>query len=422
MTFPEPKTIDRIAWGRDREAVFQDRLATQYAIEAQRPDGTWTTVAAGYDRAPFGMITPNIRRYISGRYAEERAELTKLRKRKRELEAEYAELTTFPKIYGGQFVEAEESRFLYRGDPMAERESVNPGGVTYVGAPLQLASDTPEQQRRIALAAWLADENNPLTARVMVNRIWHYHFGRGLVETPSDFGVMGADPSHPELLDWLALTFVRDGWRPKALHRRILLSRTYRQSSAPRPEALKIDADARYLWRFPPRRLEAEPIRDTVLQTSGVLDLAMGGPGYSVFKPNENYVRVYDPKDEFGPAEWRRMIYQNKPRMEQDETFGIFDCPDGAQNQPKRNASTTPLQALNLLNSPFMNQQARLFAERLTEEADAPMAQAERAFQLAYARSPQRDERKASAEFIEQHGLELFCRALYNTNEFLYLN
>ncbi|MCF6284179.1 MAG: DUF1549 and DUF1553 domain-containing protein [Candidatus Hydrogenedentes bacterium] len=423
IDFSEAKNIDRVVWGRDREGKFKDRLATQYTIEAKRADGTWQAVAAGYDRAPFGIKTPNILPYVTGLDADRRTALTALQKDIKTLDGEHATLTTFERIYGGKFVEAEPTHFLYRGDPMAERDLVNPGGIAQVGTPLQLASDVPEQQRRVKLADWIASDTNPLTARVMVNRIWHYHFGRGIVETPSDFGAMGTRPTHPELLDWLATTFMEEGWHPKALHRRILLSRTYRQSSTPRPDALIIDAGSRYLWRFPPRRLEAEPIRDTVLQTSGVLDLAMGGPGYSVFKPNENYVRVYDPKVDFGPSEWRRMIYQMKPRMEQDETFGIFDCPDGAQFQPKRNASTTPLQALNMLNSPFMNQQAKLFAERLRKDgAHAPNAQAERAFQLAYAREATPEELAASDTFIQEHGLTLFCRAIYNTNEFLYLN
>jgi hypothetical protein len=422
VDFPEVKTIDRVVWGRDRVGTFKDRLATAYTIEAKLPDGTWHTVAAGYDRAPFGIKTPNIRPYVTGLDGAGRTQLASLRKERSTAEAEHKKLTTFPRIYGGNFVAAEPTHFLYRGDPMAERAPVNPGGIAVVGSSLQLASDTPEQDRRVALSEWIANDANPLTARVMANRIWHYHFGRGIVETPSDLGAMGARPSHPELLDWLAITFMEDGWKPKSLHRRILLSQTYRQSSAPRPDAMRIDAGSFYLWRFPPRRLEAEPIRDTVLQTSGVLDLAMGGPGYSVFKPNTNYVRVYDPKVEFGPAEWRRMIYQHKPRMEQDETFGIFDCPDGAQNQPKRNASTTPLQALNMLNSPFMNQQAKLFAERLAKTAKEPAAQAEEAFHLAYARAPEPEEKEASAAFIAEHGLDLFCRAIYNTNEFLYLN
>jgi len=422
IDFAAPHVIDRVIWGRDRQGNFKDRLATQYTIEVRRPDGSWLAVASAGDRAPLGINTPGIRPYIAGLDAEGQAALAGLLEERRALEEEYTKLTSLPKIYGGNFTDPEPTHFLYRGDPMAERDPVDPGGIDMVGAPLALADETPERERRIALADWIASPDNPLTARVMANRIWHYHFGLGIVETPSDFGAMGARPSHPELLDWLAVTFMEDGWHPKALHRRILLSRTYRQDSAPRADALAIDAGNVYLWRFPPRRLEAEPIRDTVLQTSGVLDLAMGGPGYSVFKPNDNYVRVYDPKDEFGPEEWRRMIYQNKPRMEQDETFGIFDCPDGAQNQPKRNTSTTPLQALNMLNSPFMNQQAELFAKRLAEEAKDPAAQAERAFRLAFARQPGPEEKEASAAFIQEHGLELFCRAIYNTNEFLYLN
>lgn len=423
VDFAAPHAINRLVWARDRKGQFDDRLATDYRVEVRTPTGEWLVVASSLDRAPYGRRNPATAPFaLVGLNDDAQQQLDTLLAQKPELDAALKELTTFPRIYGGKFVKAEPTNFLYRGDPMEERDPVNPGGINQVGEPLQLASETPEQARRVAFADWVADADNPLTARVMVNRIWHYHFGRGIVETPSDFGAMGSRPSHPELLDWLALTFIQDGWKPKSVHRRILLSQTYRQSSTPREEAMAIDAGTFYLWRFPPRRLEAEPIRDTVLQTSGVLDLAMGGPGYEVFKPNDNYVRVYDPKVEFGPAEWRRMIYQMKPRMEQDETFGIFDCPDGGQNQPKRTISTTPLQALNMLNSPFMMQQAKLFAERLAEAADEPVAQAEQAFVLAYNRAPDAEERAASAAFIAEHGLDLFCRAIYNTNEFLYLN
>ena len=423
IDFPAPKLIDRVIWGRDRSDQYKDRLATEYTIEAQTTDGAWHTVATQRDRAPFGIKTPNVAQYATaGLDDAARAKLAALLASQKELEAEYKIASDVPKIYGGNFADPEPTHFLYRGDPMAEREAVNPGGLSHVGAPLQLTDATPEHDRRMQLADWIASADNPLTARVMVNRIWHYHFGRGIVETPSDFGAMGARPSHPELLDWLAATFVEEGWKPKALHRRILLSQTYRQSSAPRPDALASDAGSVFLWRFPPRRLEAEPIRDAVLSVSGVLDLAMGGPGYNAFEPNDNYVRVYTPKKVFGPEEWRRMIYQYKPRVAQDETFGIFDCPDGGQHQPKRNASTTPLQALNLLNSPFMNQQAEILAKRLEKESHDPAEQAARAFRLAYARAPLAEEQQASADFIREHGLMLFCRAIYNTNEFLYVN
>lgn len=287
---------------------------------------------------------------------------------------------------------------------------------------LDLPANTPDQERRLALARWVADPRNPLTARVMVNRIWHYHFGQGLVNTPSDFGINGARPTHAALLDWLALEFMAQGWKPKAIHRLILLSHTYRQDSAPNPQALALDAGNRLLWRFAPRRLEAEPIRDSILWLSGKLDLKMGGPGYHVFEPNSNYVRVYNPKQEFGPPEWRRMIYQYKPRMQQDATFGTFDCPDGGQITPKRTSSTTALQALNLLNSRFILQQAGLFTERLEKEAGQDhSAQVQRAFALAFGREPVPEETAASMKLIQEHGLAAFCRAVLNANEFLYL-
>jgi hypothetical protein len=271
------------------------------------------------------------------------------------------------------------------------------------------------------LARWITSHDNPLTARVMVNRIWQHHFGQGLVATPSDFGANGARPTHPELLDWLADEFVTGGWRMKALHRRIVTSAAYRQASAPRADALAKDAGTQLLWRFPPRRLEAEPIRDSILAVSGTLNLAAGGPGYEVFEPNDNYVHVYAPKVDFGPAEWRRMIYQNKPRMEQDEVFGTFDCPDAGQVAPRRNRSTTPLQALNLLNSRFMLQQSALFAERLQREAGPDVdEQVRRAFQLAFQRDPHPAELAAAAQLIAAHGTPVFCRALLNANEFIH--
>jgi hypothetical protein len=289
---------------------------------------------------------------------------------------------------------------------------------------------TENQQRRLTLAQWIADPANPLTARVMVNRIWQYHFGEGLVNTPSDFGANGARPSHAELLDWLAAEFVAPAtfsdstppWSIKHIHRLILNSATYRQASAARADCLAVDAGNRLLWRFSPRRLEAEPIRDMILTVSGKLDLHMGGSGFSFFEPNDNYVRVYAAKKEFGPAEWRRMVYGTVVRQRPDGVFGAFDCPDGGQIAPKRSRSTTPLQALNLLNSGFIMQQARFLAERLEKEAGAEeKAQVRRAFALALQREPEREELAAAAKFIREDGLALFCRALLNANEFVYM-
>ena len=257
----------------------------------------------------------------------------------------------------------------------------------------------------------------------MVNRIWHYHFGQGLVKTPGDFGFGGARASHPELLDWLASEFVAQLWRPKTLHRMIMLSSTYRQASRFSEQFSAQDAGNRLLWRFAPRRLEAESIRDAVLWTSGALDLGIGGPPYDVFEPNTSYVKVYTPKHSFGPTEWRRMVYQNKPRMRQDAKFGAFDCPDSSQPTPRRNVSTTALQSLNLLNGPFMMQQAGLFAQRLERESAGDVeGQIRRAFWLALGRSADDDELAAARALVAQQGLLVFCRALYNANEFLYTN
>jgi hypothetical protein len=257
---------------------------------------------------------------------------------------------------------------------------------------------------------------------VLVNRLWHYHFGRGLVATPSNFGFHGGRPTHPELLDWLACEFMANEWRMKPLHRLIMLSATYRQSSRANEACLAVDSDNRWLWRFAPRRLEAEPIRDSILAVSGMLDLAMGGPGYDAFEPNTNYVHVYRPKTSFGRAESRRMVYQQKPRMQQDSTFGEFDCPDASQAAPRRNVSTTALQALNLLNSPFLVQQAGFLAARLEAEAgQRPEDQVRRGFWLAFGRPCDGEELAASAALVREHGLAAFCRVLFNSNEFVYV-
>jgi hypothetical protein len=298
-----------------------------------------------------------------------------------------------------------------------------------------LSTNSPEHERRLAAADWITSTNNPLTARVIVNRLWQWHFGEGLVSTPSDLGRNGGAPSHPELLDWLAAELMAPqvrvanlepepahAWSLKHVHRLIVTSVAYRQSSASRPEGMSVDAGNRLLWRFPPRRLEAEALRDMMLSVAGKLDLRMGGPGWSPFEPNENYVRVYTPKKEFGPADFRRMVYATVVRQRPDGVFGAFDCPDGGQIAPKRIRSTTPLQALNLLNSGFMMQASGFFAERLERDAGSSVeAQARRAFQLAFQREPTTEERVRSAEFIREQGLKIFCRALLNANEFAYL-
>ena len=387
LEFQQTETITKILWGRDREEKFKDRLAVSYEITA---DGN--VIVSSTNRAAYKANAP------AKPQSPER----------KKLQDQIAALTAASMVYAGTFAKAEPTHRLHRGDPMLKREVIEPGVLSEI-----FPRDCAEGNRRLALAEWIADARNPLTARVIVNRLWHYYFGQGLVNTPSDFGINGARPSHPELLDWLANELVSHDWSLKHIHRLILTSHTFRQSSAANERGLARDAGNTLLWRFAPRRLEAEAIRDGMLAVSGVLELRQGGPGWSAFEPNDNYVRVYNPKEEFGPPEWRRMVYSTMVRQRPDGVFGVFDCPDGGQIAPKRTSSTTPLQALNLLNSRFVMQQAELFAKRARDGKEA--------FELAFQRTPTATEQAAAERFIREHGMVLFCRALFNANEFVYV-
>lgn len=423
----QSERIQRIVWSRDRadnqEKPFADRLATGYFIEVSSNGKEWLKVASSADRLPDDYrariraihTLPNLSPAEQQKAAYLVTQRTKAQNKIREL-------SQWPQVYAGQFSQPEVTHRFYRGDPMQPKEVVAPGGLSAFGQLLELPLDTPEAQRRLALAKWIIAPKHPLTARVLVNRLWLGHFGNGLVETPSDFGLNGAPPSHPELLDWLAAEFMQKGWSIKHMQRLIVNSAAFKQSSQSQARGLAVDNTAKLLWRFAPRRLEAEILRDSILQVSGQLDLQMGGPGFDLFEPNDNYVKVYQAKKNFGKETFRRMVYQSKPRLQLDDTFGVFDCPDAGQIAPKRHQSTTPLQALSLLNSPFLFQQAEFFARRVESEVGTDKtAQTNRAFALAFGRAPTLEESKAARTVIEQHGLLACCRALLNANEFLYL-
>jgi hypothetical protein len=420
IDFPAPVRIQRLVWGRDRTERFQDRVATGYVIEAAVRPGEWVPVAGSADREPFqGAADPDA--FLAKLSDEDAATARRLQAGLVESKSRIAALSGSQTAWIGTFSQPEKTHRLYRGEPMQKREAVAPDVLSVLGT-LGLAVDEPEQPRRVKFAEWVASPQHPLTARVMVNRLWHYIFGHGIVGTPSDFGVNGARPTHPALLDWLADEFVRSGWSVKHMQRLILLSATFQQDSAPRADALTADADALYLWRFSPRRVEAEAIRDAMLAVSGALDLRMGGPGFSLMDIVEENVMHYFAKEKFTPAEFRRMVYQFRIRQTTDSVFSSFDCPDGGQVMPKRSRSNTPLQALNLFNSSFVLQQADLLADRLrTEAGEAPEAQIDRAYALFYGRPPDDWERAHSATFIREEGLTSFCRALYNTSEFLFV-
>ena len=427
LELARPERIQRVVWSRDRSTSagrrYDDRLATGYVIEISSDGKDWKRVASSSDR-----IADSFRARItslptlSDVPADKAAQVASLTRKRAQLLTELQKLTTLPMVYAGTFAQPSATHRMHRGDPTQPREEVAPTALSKIGSPIQLPADTPEQERRLALAKWIADPANPLTARVIVNRLWHYHFGTGLVDTPSDFGLNGSGPTHPELLDFLASELIAHRWSLKHIHKLILLSRAFQQSSAMNTTSYQADSNARLLWRFPPRRLEAESLRDAILATSGRLDLQMGGAGFDLFEPNDNYVKVYTTKAEYGPVEFRRMIYQSKPRTMLDDFFGAFDCPDAGQPQPKRTASTTSLQALNLLNSHFALQQSGFLAERLQKEAKSLPEQITRAFGVLYNRAPSADEHAESISFAKANGLAALCRALYNSNEFIRLN
>ena len=420
IEFPEPVVIDHIVWGRDRTEQYKDRLPVNYRIEAATDPSAWELLASSSDRqSPIGAAS-EMYQFTGIPHAEAAegkrwlGELTQYQTQKADLEKETV-------VYAGNFAQPGPTHRLYRGEPNAKREQVGPNAIEAL-AFLNLPIDAPEQMRRKALADWIVSKENPLTARVIVNRIWQFHFGAGIVDTPSDFGRNGAPPSHPELLDYLAAELMDNDWSLKHIHRLILNSKTWQQSNKPDVNALRIDAGSRLLWRFPPRRLEAEAIRDSILVVTGVLDLQrMGGPGFSPFEVEMENVRHYHAKKSYGPGDWRRMIYMTKVRQEREHVFGAFDCPDSSMVVPKRSRSTTPLQALNLLNSNFVIQQADLFATRLEKEHKIVDEQISHAWQLCFQREPTETELAESRAFINQEGLRQFTRAILNTNEFVFI-
>ena len=350
--------------------------------------------------------------------------LEQLRRQQAQLEKELANLGEPPKFYGVITEQPPVVKVLHRGSPEAPRDPATPGTLRWA-AKLKADfgdHDMPEGQRRAALAKWITHPDNPLTRRVIVNRLWQWHFGRGIVDTPSDFGRGGQKPTHPELLDWLAEELHTRKGSLKAITRLIVTSATYRQVSHT-AHGTAIDADNRFLWRQNPRRLQAEAMRDAVLSTSGKLNLKAGGPGYRDFKYTEAYAPIYQYITPDTPYLWRRSIYRFVVRTTPHEFLTTLDCPDPANLTPKRLITTTPLQALTLSNNPFMLKQAGYFAARLKQDAGAMLTdQINRAFQLAFGRSPTSTEAKAALQTVRTNGLFALCHALLNANEFAYVD
>lgn len=319
---------------------------------------------------------------------------------------------------------------LTRGQVTSPGKEVGPGtlsAVTALPARFDLAPAAGEGARRAALAQWITNDKNPLTWRTIVNRVWQYHFGRGLVNTPNDFGRMGALPTHPELLDWLAADFRDNGGSLKRLHRLIVTSAAYRQSSnASNAKAAQLDTNNTLLWRQNRRKLDAEAVHDATLAVSGTLDLTMGGPGWQDFvieHPEHSPHYHYDKADPNDVKTWRRSIYRFIVRSQMQPFMTALDCADPSLRVDKRNESVSPAQALAMLNNSFMVTQAQQFAVRVAKEAGPSRpAQVERAFRLAFGHAPSAAQTTRLAAFTQERGLPNLCRLILNLNEFVFVD
>jgi len=417
--FEESQWVHQINLSANREA-FQDtdyleqspHLPTYaFAVDAQQPDGAWKEV----------WNTKTLLSHGTPPTEEVQAKVRDLQAIIQTLKAEGP-----PMAFVGRLREPSPTRVLYRGSPESPRDVVAPAAPAILNGSLGLTQEASGPDRRLRFARWMTHPDHPLLARVMVNRLWHHLFGAGLVPTTSDFGQAGSLPSHPALLDWLAHHFIHpvdgsDAWSIKALLRLIATSDAFSRSSAPSPEAMEMDADNRWLWRFAPRRLEAEVIRDSILMAADRLDTRLGGPGYRIHNIKKTYAQ-WEVTDNHGTHTWRRMIYQERMRRVDDQLFTAFDFPDCGQIRSKRPISTTPLQALNLMNSPFVVEQAKAIADQALEETGGEnQAAVIRCFERLVARMPEAEELRLGIQLASKQSLHLLCRSLINANEFAFL-
>jgi mono/diheme cytochrome c family protein len=424
VEFPEETEVAGVRWGRDRQGKYNDRLAIEYRIEAKGSDDEWFQLADHTDREEWTAEAKPAAATVqnAGLTDDEIRQRDALIVERTHWQAQVTAAERTPKVFSGRFREPDVIRTLSRGDPEQPRDLVVPAVLSALGNQ-RLEEKAPESERRQVLADWIASPDNPLTARVMANRVWQGHFGIGLVETASDFGRSGTAPTHKELLDWLARRLIVGKWSLKSLHREIVLSATYRQSSQWNEAAAAVDRDARWLWRYPTRRLEAEAMRDSMLFVAGRLNLAMYGRGFDLFD-RRGGLTGFTPIESFQGAGLRRMIYAHKVRREREAVFGAFDCPDAGQSTARRRESTTPIQALNLFNSRFTLEAAEALVARVEREAgkDAALStRIDRMYALVLNRPPTEEERAEAVELAPRYGLVPLGRALFNSNEFLFV-
>ena len=416
-------SIEAGRWGRAR-------LVDGFDSRRKRPDPADPIAQARHDllfrlqqaegeriHQADALIDPDLRR----RRDESFAELTAI-------DAELNSLPSGDQVYTVQSHAPRPITVLRRGEVDQPGEAVSPGALAcmpFLSASFALSNPENEGSRRAALADWLSSPTNVLTWRSIANRLWHHHFGRGIVETPNDFGRNGALPTHPELLDWLAATLRDHGQSQKALHRLIVTSAVYRQESSANPAFAAIDADNRFLWRQNRRRLDAEAVRDSVLAASGTLDVRMGGPGFEPFSFKDDHSPIYDHSDATkidGPQVRRRSVYRFIVRSVPNPFMEALDCADPNLNTPVRSQTLTALQALALWNDLFMLRQSQELARRLEQRSADPRARIVAACRLALSRDPAPSELAELSAYATRHGLPHACRLLFNTNEFVFVD
>ena len=428
IELPRPTAVARIFFSSDRGGAAGDHdvanFVSEYRIEVSLDGEAWTQVADSYERAPVNDAHRRKRLIDAEIRDSEKKRRNDLTKRIAEINLHIDEIPELPVWWLGSRVDAPGPFHVFiGGSPQRLGEEIAPASLSTLDAvapTYELPQNAGEAARRLALANWIVDSENPLPQRVLANRLWHYHFGAGLCNTPNDLGYMGATPSHPELLDYLAGELLRREWRIKPLHRLIMTSATYRQASTHRPSAAAVDGDSRLLWRFPPLRLAAEEIRDAILFTTGRINLRFGGPGFRLYHYMQDNVSTYVPLAEHGPETYRRAVYHQNARAAPVDLMAEFDQPDCAFSAPRRAATTTPVQALTMLNHAFTLDMADALAERIEREAGEGETIA-RAFELCFCRGPTIEERRRSQEFVDKHGLTALCRVLLNTSEFIYV-
>ena len=400
-----------------KEFELEEARLYDVALTADQVEASYRVGVANFTAAEL----------VSGMAAAKQPRAVELRAELRELKEQIKAIPEPEQVFAAEIKPPDPTYLLARGDVNQKGEPVSAGALSCVNGlspEFGLEADAPEADRRLRLARWVASPENPLFARVMTNRVWHYHFGRGFVENPNDLGFNGGPPTHPALLDWLATEFIRGGWSVKKLHKLIMMSETYRQSADWRAGAAAKDADNRFLWRYSPRRLEGEAVRDAMLSVSGLMNETIGGPSFRPFTTErQGSLEIYTPVDSNEPEFNRRTVYRMHVSSASSPLLDSLDCPNPSVKAPKRIVTTTALQALSLMNNGFVTRQAKAFADRVKREAGEDAGERiRRAFQLSLGRAPRQEEVAWSEGLGREQGLTSLCWGLFNTSEFLYVN